>query len=61
MAVIFDQKQRQGVARVVGMNAPVSIFTPDVTEKPGNDERIKRFLITVTANGRLRCRQRKHG
>jgi hypothetical protein len=44
MAVLFDQQQRQGVARLVGMNAPVSIFTPEVTEKPGNEQRTKRFL-----------------
>lgn len=44
MAVLFDQQQRQGVARIVGMNAPVSIFTPDVSKKPGNEERTKRFL-----------------
>lgn len=28
MAVLFDQEQRQGVARLVGMRAPVSFFTP---------------------------------
>lgn len=44
MAVLFDQQQRQGVARLVGMNAPVSIFTPEVKEKPGNESRTKRFL-----------------
>jgi hypothetical protein len=31
MAVLFDQQQRQGVARMVGMSAPVSILTPEVT------------------------------
>jgi hypothetical protein len=44
MAVLFDQKQRQGVARLVGMNAPVSIYTPEVNKKPGNEKRTKRFL-----------------
>jgi hypothetical protein len=44
MAVLFDQQQRQGVARLVGMNAPVSIFTPEASKKPGNEERTKRFL-----------------
>ena len=44
MAVLFDQEQRQGVARLVGMNAPVSIYTPDVEKKPGSEERTKRFL-----------------
>ncbi len=44
MAVLFDQSQRQGVARLVGMNAPVSIFTPDVERKPGSEGRTKAFL-----------------
>ena len=44
MAVLFDQKQRQGVARAVGMNAPVSILTPEVSKAPGSVERTKRFL-----------------
>ena len=44
MAVLFDQEQRQGVARLVGMNSPVSIYTPEVSKKPGNKERTKRFL-----------------
>jgi hypothetical protein len=44
MAVLFDQKERQGVARMVGMSAPVSIYTPEVSKKPGSVERTKRFL-----------------
>ena len=44
MAVLFDQKQRQGVARVVGMNAPVSIFTPPIKEQPGDEEITRDFL-----------------
>jgi hypothetical protein len=44
MAVLFDQQQRQGVARLVGMNAPVSIFTPNVGKRPGNEKKTKRFL-----------------
>ncbi len=44
MAVLFDQKQQQGVARLVGMNAPVSLLTPNVKQMPGNRDRIKRFL-----------------
>jgi len=44
MAVLFDQQQRQGVARIVGTSAPVSIFTPDVSKKPGSEYRTKRFL-----------------
>lgn len=44
MAVLFDQQQRQGVARIVGTSAPVSIFTPEVSKRPGNHERTKQFL-----------------
>ena len=44
MAVLFDQQQRQGVARIVGTSAPVSIYTPEVSKKPGNEDRTKRFL-----------------
>jgi Type IV secretion-system coupling protein DNA-binding domain len=44
MAVLFDQQQRQGVARLVGMRAPASIYTPEVSKRPGNEKRTKRFL-----------------
>lgn len=44
MAVLFDQQQRQGVARLVGMKAPVSIFTPDVRTPPSSEARTKRYL-----------------
>jgi hypothetical protein len=44
MAVLFDQKQRQGVARLVGMNAPASIYTPTVLDVPHSAERTKRHL-----------------
>lgn len=44
MAVLFDQKQRQGVARVVGMNAPVSIATPDIPKVPNSEIRRRRYL-----------------
>jgi hypothetical protein len=44
MAVLFDQKQRQGVARLVGMSAPVSLYTPTVETMPGSEERTKAFL-----------------
>ena len=44
MAVLCDQQQRQGVARVVGMSAPVSILTPEVEKKPGSAKRTKAFL-----------------
>jgi hypothetical protein len=44
MAVLFDQEQRHGVARLVGMNAPVSIVSPDVQKVPSNPARTKAFL-----------------
>lgn len=44
MAVLFDQKQRQGVARLVGMSAPVSIYTPTVTSPPATTERTEKFI-----------------
>lgn len=44
MAVLFDQQQRHGVARVVGMSAPVSIRTPNVEKMPGGAERTRKYL-----------------
>ena len=44
MAVLFDQRERQGVARLVGMNAPLSLYTPEVRKMPGSDARTKRYL-----------------
>lgn len=44
MAMLFDQKERCGVARMVGMNAPVSVVTPEVVKMPSSPERTKRFL-----------------
>jgi hypothetical protein len=44
MAVLFDQQQRHGVARLVGMTAPVSIVTPTVHKMPATAERTSRFL-----------------
>lgn len=44
MAVLFDQEQRHGVARLVGMSAPVSICTPTVERMPSSEERTKRYL-----------------
>ena len=44
MAVLFDQEQRQGVARMVGMRAPVSLLTPTVNKMPSSAERTKGFL-----------------
>lgn len=44
MAVLFDQKERHSVTRLVGMTAPVSIVTPDIVKMPASQERIKAFL-----------------
>jgi len=44
MAVLFDQQERHSVARLVGMSAPVSLKTPEVTKMPGSVERTQRFL-----------------
>jgi hypothetical protein len=44
MAVLFDQQERQGVARAVGIRAPVSIFTPEVRKSSGSAEQTKDFL-----------------
>lgn len=49
MAVLFDQQQRQGVARLVGMSAPVSIMTPEVGKMPSTPERVRRYLETCYA------------
>ena len=44
MAILFDQKQRHGVARLVGMNAPVALHTPEVAKMPGSEERRKKYI-----------------
>src|SRR5450432_4065989 len=44
MAVLFDQQQRQGVARLVGMSAPVSIYTPTIERPPHSAEFTKKYL-----------------
>jgi hypothetical protein len=44
MAALFDQQQRQGVARLVGMRTPASIYTPVVSRVPANPVRTQRFL-----------------
>jgi hypothetical protein len=44
MAVLFDQKERQCVARIVGMSAPVSLLTPEVVKVPSTPESRKEFL-----------------
>ena len=44
MAVLFDQRERHSVTRLVGMTAPVSIVTPDMVKMPSTQERVKKFL-----------------
>lgn len=47
MAALFDQKQRQGVARLAGMKAPVSIFTPTVLESTISPPRMKAYVAKL--------------
>jgi hypothetical protein len=42
--VLFDQQQRQSVARLVGMNAPVSLHTPTVSKMPKAEALTSRYL-----------------
>jgi hypothetical protein len=44
MAVLFDQEQRRGIARLVGMHAPVSIITPEVRKPPPAKAITERYL-----------------
>jgi hypothetical protein len=44
MAALFEQNERQSVARLVGMKAPVSLFTPEVKKSPGGERAAKAFL-----------------
>jgi len=44
MATLFDQQQRHGVARLVGMRAPVNIVTPIVEKKPTSKAMADSFL-----------------
>lgn len=47
MAALFDQQQRHGVARLVGMRAPLNIVTPIVDRKPTSKEMAASFLTRV--------------
>ena len=44
MTALFDQKQRHGVARLVGMRAPLNIVTPIIEKKPTPKEMTASFL-----------------
>ena len=46
MAVLFDQQERRGVARLVGMKAPISIVTPHVQKPPPAKQIIERYLMS---------------
>jgi hypothetical protein len=47
MAALFDQKQRHGVARLVGMRAPLNIVTPIVERKPTSKAIAASFLTRL--------------
>jgi hypothetical protein len=47
MAALFDQQQRHGVARLVGMRAPLNIVTPTVDRKPSAPVMVRTFLTRV--------------
>ena len=47
MAALFDQRQRHGVARLVGMRAPLNIVTPVVQRSPASKEMTDSFLTRV--------------
>ena len=70
MAALFDQQQRHGVARLVGMRAPVNIVTPTVEKKPTSKEMAALFLTrsyeklpfalrSVEAHKQIEARQQK--
>ena len=44
MAVLFDQKQRQAVARLEGMSMPVSIFSPVVRPRYADKTMVQDYL-----------------
>jgi hypothetical protein len=44
MAVLHDQKQRHGVARLVGMRTPLTIVTPTIQKTPADAKMVKSFL-----------------
>jgi len=50
MAALFDQRQRHGVARLVGMRAPLNIVTPTVDRKHSSPVMIRTFLTRVYEN-----------
>jgi len=47
MAALFDQQQRHGIARLVGMRAPLNIVTPIVKRTPTSEEMAVSFLTRM--------------
>lgn len=47
MAALHDQKQRHGVARLVGMSKPLTIVTPTIERTPANAKMERSFLTRV--------------
>ncbi len=47
MAALHDQKQRHGVARLVGMQQPVTILTPIIERTPADAKMEHSFLTRV--------------
>ncbi|MFA5168466.1 MAG: type IV secretion system DNA-binding domain-containing protein [Candidatus Omnitrophota bacterium] len=50
MAALFDQKERQSVARLVGMSAPVSLYTPEVNKLPTSEKLMTDYVETLYKN-----------
>ena len=49
MASLFDQQERFNTTRLVGMKAPVSLYTPTAEKMPGSADRTKRYLAKCYA------------
>jgi hypothetical protein len=47
MAVLHDQKQRHGVARLIGMHAPATIVTPTIQKTPADSKMVQSFLTRL--------------
>ena len=50
MAALFDQKERQSVARLVGMSAPVSLYTPEIDKMPTSEKLMTDYIETLYKN-----------
>jgi hypothetical protein len=47
MAALSDQQQRHGVAKLIGMQSPFNIVTPNVEKKPSTPKMVQSFLTGV--------------